>query len=51
MKGELYYDFSVIVASKLHEDGKLSAGKAAEMAGLSKRTFSFKHCANFCIFA
>ncbi len=33
------YDFSMIIASKLYEDGKLSAGQAAEMAGLSKRTF------------
>ncbi len=30
---------SMIVASKLYQDGKLSAGQAAEMAGLSKRTF------------
>ena len=33
------YDFSMIVAYKLYEDGKLSAGQAADMAGLSKRTF------------
>jgi predicted HTH domain antitoxin len=33
------YDFSMIVASKLYEDGKLSAGQAAEIAGLSKRAF------------
>lgn len=33
------YDFSMIVASKLYEDGKLSSGQAAEIAGLSKRTF------------
>jgi predicted HTH domain antitoxin len=33
------YDFSIIIASKLYEDGKLSAGQAAEMAGLTKRTF------------
>lgn len=33
------YDFSMIIASKLYEDGKLSAGQAAEMAGLSKRAF------------
>jgi predicted HTH domain antitoxin len=32
-------DFSMIVASKLYEDGKLSAGQAAELAGLSKRAF------------
>lgn len=33
------YDFSMIIASKLYEDGKLSSGQASEMAGLSKRTF------------
>ena len=33
------YDFSMIIASKLYEDGKLSAGQAATMAGLSKRAF------------
>ena len=33
------YDFSMIVASKLYEDGRLSAGQAATMAGLSKRAF------------
>jgi len=33
------YDFSMIIASKLYEDGKLSSGQAAEMAGLSKRAF------------
>jgi len=32
-------DFSMIIASKLYEDGKLSSGQAAEMAGLSKKTF------------
>lgn len=32
-------DFSMIIASKLYEDGKLTAGQAAEVAGLSKRTF------------
>lgn len=32
-------DFTMIVASKLYEDGKLSSGQAAEVAGLSKRTF------------
>ena len=32
-------DFYMIIASKLYEDGKLSAGQAAEVAGLSKRTF------------
>ena len=33
------YDFSMIVAAKLYEDAKLSAGHAAEIAGLTKRTF------------
>ncbi len=33
------YDYSMIIASKLYEDGKLSAGQAAKIAGLSKRTF------------
>jgi len=32
-------DFSMIVASKLYEDGKLSAGQAAKIAGLTKRAF------------
>jgi predicted HTH domain antitoxin len=33
------YDFSMIVASKLYEEAKLSAGQAAKMVGLSKRAF------------
>jgi len=33
------YDFSMIIASKLYEDGMLSSGQAAELAGLSKRAF------------
>ena len=33
------YDYSMIIAAKLYEDAKLSAGQAAEMAGLSKRAF------------
>ena len=33
------YDFSMIIAAKLYEDAKLSAGHAAEIAGLSKRAF------------
>lgn len=33
------YDFSMLLAAKLYEDRKLSSGEAAEMAGLSKRTF------------
>ncbi|PWD97744.1 UPF0175 family protein [Marinilabilia rubra] len=33
------YDFSMIVAAKLYEEAKLSAGQAAEIVGLSKRAF------------
>jgi predicted HTH domain antitoxin len=33
------YDVSMIVAAKLYEDAKLSAGQAAQIAGLSKRAF------------
>lgn len=33
------YDLSMIVAAKLYEDAKLSAGQAAQMVGLSKRAF------------
>jgi predicted HTH domain antitoxin len=33
------HDVSMIIASKLYEDGKLSSGQAAKIAGLSKRTF------------
>ncbi|GIK59129.1 MAG: UPF0175 family protein [Ignavibacteriota bacterium] len=32
-------ELSMIIASKLYEDGTLSSGQAAELAGLSKRTF------------
>ena len=32
-------DFSMIIASKLYQDAKLSAGQAAKIAGLSKRSF------------
>jgi len=32
-------DFSMIIASKLYEDGILSAGQAAKFVGLSKRAF------------
>lgn len=31
---------AMIVASKLYEEGKLSLGQAAEVAGLTKRTFA-----------
>lgn len=33
------YDYAMIVATKLYEDAKLSAGQAAAIAGLSKRAF------------
>jgi len=33
------YDFLMIIASKLYEDGTLSSGQAAEIVGLSKRAF------------
>jgi len=33
------YDLSMIIAAKLYEDGKLSSGQAAKVAGLTKRTF------------
>jgi len=33
------FDFSVYLASKMYEDGLVSAGQASEMAGLSKRAF------------
>ncbi|MBU1678211.1 MAG: UPF0175 family protein [Bacteroidetes bacterium] len=31
---------SMIVATKLYEQGKLTLGQAAELVGLSKRTFA-----------
>jgi len=33
------FNFSIYVASKMYEDGILSAGHAASVAGLSKRAF------------
>ena len=33
------FELSMILASKLYDEGKLSSGQGAEMAGLSKRTF------------
>lgn len=33
------FELSMIIASKLYEEGKLSAGQAARIAGLSKKTF------------
>ena len=32
-------ELAMIIAAKLYEDGVLSSGQAAELAGLSKRTF------------
>ncbi len=32
-------DISMLIAAKLYEDAKISAGEAAEIAGLSKRAF------------
>ncbi len=32
-------ELAMIIASKLYEDGTLSSGQAADLAGLSKRTF------------
>ncbi len=33
-------DITMTLASKLYEEGKLSLGQAAELVGLSKRTFT-----------
>lgn len=33
-------DIEMLVATKLYEEGKLSLGQAAELVGLSKRTFA-----------
>jgi predicted HTH domain antitoxin len=33
------YELSMIVAAKLYEEAKISAGQAAEMVGLTKRAF------------
>ncbi|MEI7895993.1 MAG: UPF0175 family protein [bacterium] len=33
-------ELAMIIATKLYELGKLSLGQAAELAGLSKRTFT-----------
>lgn len=38
--GEYMYDTVRFIASKLYESGKLSLGQAADMAGLTKRTFA-----------
>ncbi len=33
------FEVTMIIASKLFNDGKLSSGQAAEIVGLSKQTF------------
>ena len=33
-------DLSMLITTKLYEQGKLSLGQAAELAGLTKRTFA-----------
>ena len=33
------YEYTMIIAAKLYEEGKLSSGQAAQIAGLSKRAF------------
>jgi len=33
------FDFSFYVASKMYEDGLVSAGEASQMVGISKRAF------------
>ncbi|MHA4741850.1 UPF0175 family protein [Dyadobacter sp. MSC1_007] len=38
--GEYQNDTVRFIAAKLYESGKLSLGQAAEMAGVSKRTFA-----------
>jgi predicted HTH domain antitoxin len=38
--GEYQSDTIRFIASKLYESGKLSLGQAADMAGLTKRTFA-----------
>lgn len=38
--GEYQHDTVRFIASKLYESGKLSLGQAADMAGLTKRTFA-----------
>jgi predicted HTH domain antitoxin len=38
--GDFKQDTIRFIAAKLYESGKLSSGQAADMAGLSKRTFA-----------
>jgi predicted HTH domain antitoxin len=33
------FEYTMIIAARLYEDGKLSSGQAAQIAGLSKRAF------------
>ncbi len=33
------FDVSIYLASKMYEDGLISAGQASEMVGMSKRAF------------
>lgn len=33
------FDFSIYIASKMYEDGLISAGQASDMVGITKRTF------------
>ena len=33
------FELKMIIASKLFEDGRLSSGQAAEIVGISKRSF------------
>ena len=33
------FEIKMMIASKLYENGKLSSGQAAEMVGISKRSF------------
>ena len=33
-------DITMLLASRLYEDGKLSLGQAADLVGLTKRTFA-----------
>jgi predicted HTH domain antitoxin len=33
------FEYTMIIATKLYEDGKLSSGQAAQIAGISKRAF------------
>ncbi len=37
--GNSAFDYAVYLAAKLYEDAVLTAGQAAEVAGLSKRVF------------